>query len=223
MTGIPGILDTFAPGVPTTREPLWWDTAVPVGDNLAVIDFEITKYQKYIPVGGGTIDEAAIMVGGYSAAHRLIAELNSAGWHHFNTAADLVYTNPFGTRYFVNYEFLQHRKWQYRLEVMFMGEGRIDGNPGFSPLHQALWHPNGVPGMAPLQYPIPHLSYKPPLNAGYDQARAAYSRAVAGLQANGLIHAQTCQSTYGTFGYYLPQDATRQLYLKPRVNTRDAK
>lgn len=215
-------LTAEAYGVPAMRRPVYWNTSIPISANLMMVDAFVEEFSRYVPVDS-VIDEAAIMVPSRWHANQLILNMGLDGWEHFNGADDLVFTNPFGTRYVVRYEFLRHPDHDYRLEVMYMGLGLREGGYGFSPLHQALWAPDGVAAITSgaSQFPIPHLSFKAKNRVGDLQPRSAYSRAVAYLQAKGCIHAQTCQSTYGVFGYYLHQDTERQLYIKPRLNTRD--
>jgi hypothetical protein len=218
----PTTLEVYTPDVPLLTRPVYWSTHLPVSVNLNTLQMWVDDYKKWLPVGGVTIDEASVLVPGAWHANMFVDNMKAHGWEHFNTSQDLVYTNPFGTRYFVRYEFLRHKDWDWRLEVMYF-DATKDGTRGFSPLHQALWSPDGVADLRHQgTYPVPHLSFKvPPVN-GEQQPTGAFSRAVGHLQMKGLIHAQTCQSTYGVFGYYIPNNAERQLYLKPRLNLRDA-
>lgn len=209
------LFGTF-PGVPYAKPPRYWDRRLPVAANLNVVKHQMSIYQKKLPEGC-LFDEVAIMVPTLTVLDRVIMELTGAGWKVFNEAADVVYTNPFSTRYTVEYTFLAHRDQSFRLEVMLLGQPASDSDFGFSPLHQALWAPNG---QAPLwedaaEMPIPHLSFKVPTGI-------TFGKCVDMLRDRSFLHAQTCQSTYGVFGYYLHQGAFRQLYVKPRVNTRDA-
>lgn len=230
---LPGNLDTEVEGVPRIMNPVWWDSELEITHNINTIERWMADYERLLPVGC-RIDEAAILTPSPYHANALGDVLRWHDWEKFNSASDLVYTNPFGTRYFVEYSFYRHERKNYRLEVMHMGEGRMDGTAGFSPLHAALWLPNGVaPNTAGYgRYPVPHLSFKPvrkelrqltiiPSETTLQTWGQAYGKAVAHLQEQGCIHAQSCQSTYGRFGYYLPNDAQRQLYIKPRINTRD--
>jgi hypothetical protein len=226
---IPGYLDSTEVSIPPIMQPVAWDTTFGISTNIDVLDVWIEEYSRLL-THDAAIDEAAVMVPSHWHAGQFIDKLTGSGWEHFNSADDLVYTNPFGTRYFVHYDFLRSPEIPWRLEVMTMGEGRLDGARGFSPLHQALWTPDGITRetVGGYRYPVPHLSFKAPRRTILGTAepklqtpQQAYSKAVERLQARGCIHAQTCQSTYGTFGYYLPGDATRQLYIKPRVNLRD--
>lgn len=97
-----------------------------------------------------------------------------------------------------------------------------DGYQGFSPLHAALW-PEGRPNPTAEAFPIPHLSFKPH-SVVFDKfgKQKAGNMALKWVQDKGFLLAQGCQSTYGAFWYLLHQDATRQLYVKPRINLRDA-
>lgn len=221
---LPQNLDGYAKAVPTITHPVYWDTELPVVTNLHVIDRWIGYYASYLPEGD-KIDEAAILVPSLFHRTALALELGRNGWVTFNQARDLVFTSPFGTRYFVKYLFLKNPSRPYRLEIMLMDAGEGDDQPGFSPLHAALWQPNGEAHVSSgaTKFPIPHLSFKPTRLPAGESAGRSYSRAVQYLKDGACIHVQTGQSTYGRFGYYLHQDAQRQIYIKPRVNTRDAR
>jgi hypothetical protein len=142
-------------------------------------------------------------------------------WDYFNAAADTVFTTPFCTRYGVRYRFYRHPQFAYRLEVMTLREG-------FSPLHEALWVAHSGDKRTDRRFPMPHLSYKPERTAKeaggveLETLRRSYGRAVQHLEDNACIHVQSCQSTYGQFGYFIGNDTARQIYIKPRVNLRDA-
>ena len=204
-------------GVPYMREPFYWDRRLTVSANVNAIKGMMWKYVGMLPDPVGGFDEAAIMVPNEAAREHLVRDLMLAGWKVFNRAADLVFTNPFGTRYTVEYVFLKHPQQDWRLEVMLLDRPTKvrDGLTGFSPLHQALWYPNGInPSWEQhAELPVPHLSFKV----------ASYAKVVQHMQDKHFIPAQVCQSSYGQFGYWLHQDATRQLYIKPRANTRDTK
>ena len=211
-------------GVPMASEPLWWDRRIGVAANLNTIGSYMHKYEAMLP-DGCWFDEAAIMVPTKESRRMLASELMFNGWQMFNSAADLVYASPFGTRYVVEYQFFKHPRYTWRLEVMLLGQGaHIDGQPGFSPLHQALWYPNGqTPSWSEhSELPIPHLSFKPPTDMVEAMgAGKAVRQVVDGLRENSFILSQACQSTYGQFWYLLHVEAARQLYVKPRINTRD--
>jgi len=219
---VPAMIDTEVLGVPMPTRPMLWDRDLPVERNVSRLRRWMAAYADRMPSQFTAFDEAAIMVPSPWHVEDLGKDLRGAGWEWFNAASDLVYTNPFGTRYFVEYNFFRMEHVPFRLEVMNMSEGRMDGETGFSPLHAALW-PNGmVPNSAGVRrFPVPHLSFKP---YAYPDAslQRQYSLAVDDLKAKAFIHAQTCQSTYGGFSYWLPNDASVQLYVKPRINVRDA-
>jgi hypothetical protein len=218
------------PNVPRASRPVFWDTTKEVRVNLLRIQTWIAHYNYALP-GGAVIDEAAVLVPSPYLVRKLAGTLAEEGWEMFNTAEDIVYTNPFGTRYFVEYSFMRHPDQPYRLELMTRSTG-YDEEPGFSPLHAAL-----VNAALPDLYPMPHLSFKPGRavlrypsfvseEAGKNLDRLqtwgqAYSSAVQFLKDKACIHAMTCQSTYGTFGYFIGNETARQIYLKPRVNLRD--
>jgi hypothetical protein len=190
-----------------------WDRRLGTAANIHVIEDYMRQYSRYLPESCA-FDEAAIMVPNTDARQGLAAELLMAGWENFNHAADLVFTNPLDTRYAVEYTFFRHPQKPYRLEVMLLGQPTQDGQTGFSPLHQALWHEGKTPPWASqAELPIPHLSYKVPYLTG--------AQAVDRLKDQGFIIAQACQSTYGRFWYTIKNDAKRKIYLKPRVNLRD--
>lgn len=217
MTDVVNKLDLLeaARGVPLACRPLYWDRRLTVKANINTLQTYLHNHNKYLPPEC-FFDEVSVLVPGLGARESLVRDLMGDGWQVFNSATDLVFTNPFGTRYAVGYTFLRHPDFFWRIEVMEMDHKTRDGKYGFSPLHQALWYPEGtVPTWGEwAELPVPHLSFKVP-------NRRAFSGAVDHLREQGFIHAQTCQSTYGVFGYYVHQDAVRQIYVKPRVNVRD--
>jgi hypothetical protein len=216
MMTVPATINALDEKVPSMHPPIYWDRNSSAERNLKMID-GWKNWQEERIGGNRFVDEVSILVPDPVHERLLMMDLRLAGWEVFNVAQDLVYTNPFGTRYFVQYAFLKSPLRQYRLEVMQMGAGVEDGEPGFSPLHASLWRPNGKPEYVhtSTRYPIPHFSYKV-------ADRREYSREVSRLMADqGFLHAQTCQSTYGAFGYYIHSHCPRSVYAKPRVNLRD--
>lgn len=208
-------------GVPFAREPVYWDRRLGVRANVSTIESYFLRYQRDLPAGC-TFDEAAIMVPNPSVRRALTMELERAGWQLFNKATDLVHTNPFGTRYQVEYRFFQHLERSWRIELMLLPDEELSG---MSPLHRALWFPSGeVPTNKNHQtLPIPHLSFKPsPTEVAAVGGPVAVRGCLDHLRAEGYLMAQACQSTYGQFWYLLHNEATRQIYVKPRINTRDA-
>lgn len=205
-------LNEHRAGVPQITRPVYWDRRLGVHTNVHVLNDYMYQYAYALP-NGAAFDEAAIMVPNHSVRNRVIDELREVKWEVFNEAADLVYANPFGTRYTVEYTFLQHPDRAWRLELMMLGRMTKGGEVGFSPLHQALWTPNG---MAPAwedsyELPVPHLSFK-----------AVKPSVCEHMRDQDFILAQACQSTYGVFWYFLAGKTNRQIYIKPRINTRDA-
>lgn len=198
------------PNVPRASRPVFWDTTKAVRANLLWIQTWIAHYQYALP-GGAFVDEAAVLLPSPYLVRKLAGSLAEEGWEMFNTAEDVVYTNPFGTRYFVEYVFLRHPDYAFRLELMTRSTG-YDEEPGFSPLHAAL-----VNAAIPNMYPIPHLSFK------VQGDRRGYGKTIQFLKDKACIHAMSCQSTYGQFGYFIGNETARQIYLKPRLNLRDRK
>lgn len=215
-------------GVPALRHPVYWDRRLPVTDNLDRIDSWRAHYQDRLPAECA-IDEAAILVPNYWHRSQITGQLLDNGWGFVADAQDLVYTSPFGTRYCVEYQFYTRPMMPYRLEVMTLVPD-AEGAYGRSPLHEALWIPGEDQSASGYRYPIPHLSFKPAAlyhetvlsgNALISQRRRSYGRAVQHLRDGACIHAQSCQSTYGHFGYFIGNETQRQIYIKPRVNLRD--
>lgn len=214
------------PNVPDAAYPVWWDMAKHTAENVKEMERWIAYYSEHMPPDT-VVDEVAVLIGP-TLIRRVRHILVTEGWKEFNNAEDVVYTNPFGTRYSVEYNFFRHPAVPWRLEVM-----RLQG--GFSPLHEALMAVEWPLG----KFPVPHLSFKPVrrkvalpalvyAEAGRPNPgpqlqtwRQAYSGAVQYIRDRAGIHAQTCQSTYGAFGYFLGNDCARQIYLKPRINLRD--
>ncbi len=220
MESIDSLYDV-KPGVPVAVEPVWWDTRLPLSANIGTVERYIGLYSPFLPEGA-FIDEASIMVPGQYGMEAVREQLMAGGWRGFNQATDLVFTNPMGTRYIVHYAFFQHPGFPWRIEVMWQGRGTRDQNTGFSPLHQALWYPNGrKPNFENWpELPIPHLSFKPVRTT--EPVNVDGTRALRHVLEQGFVLAQACQSTYGHFWYCLNVNAARQIYLKPRVNVRDA-
>lgn len=208
------------PGVPEQTPPLFWNTGETHQHNLRRINRWMGYYGEKLPPFT-RIDEAAILVPTRYYRNKVTDDLLAEGWQPAGGASDMVHTNPFGTRYMVEYVFLTHPELSWRMEIMMPGQDEND-DAGFSPLHSALEAQaefyNGTD--ARRLFAMPHLSFKPAIDSDTTLQRS-YSLAVQHLQNQGCIHAQTCQSTYGVFGYYLGNDAASTVYLKPRVNMRD--
>lgn len=147
----------------------------------------------------------------YGLIERLVRE---PGFEYFNSSKAEVQTLPFHTAYNVMYHFVR-TPFEYRLEIMHPLY-QESGRGGFSPLHAAMWRPNGAPqGDNARAYPIVHMSYKVPDVAAYEQE-------VLWMQNVHAMAGMYCRSDYGHFSYWLPPHAENLVWLKPRVNTRDA-
>jgi hypothetical protein len=156
----------------------------------------------------------ALLVPSAGHANALIEKLvERPGFEYFNSATDTVDTWPFNTTYRVRYHFVRTTR-SYRLEIMHP-QYATNGN-GFSPLHSAMWRPNGVPAehQDPNFFPMVHVSYKVADDVAYRQECELLALA-------GAVVGQKCKSTYGHFSYWLPPDAQDLVWLKPRVNLRD--
>lgn len=135
------------------------------------------------------------------------------GYEYFNSARGRVTTYPFYTKYAVRYHFVRTPRG-YRLEIMHPSGER---GAGFSPLHAAMWRPNGYPEnhVDPSSYPVVHISYKVP--NGDDNSYLREKEWLGRVADMG----QDCTSEYGQFSYWLPPCADYLVWLKPRVNLRD--
>lgn len=210
-------------GVPAMSLPVYWDADKSADVNMAVLGRYMGKYSDMLP-DGTVFDEAAILVP--SPYHRTVFanDLAVFGWDLFNQAEDLVFTNPFGTRYLVEYWFFQKPGVPYRLEVMMKSVDKND-QAGFSPLHEALQYPTWMNDGIDYNdesrlYPIPHLSFKVKQRA-MQRPMQAYATTVQHMKDHDFLHAMSCQSSYGAFSYWLHNTEQKQIYVKPRVNTRD--
>lgn len=151
------------------------------------------------------IDEVALMFGGQWASNEFInAAVMEAGVTHFNASTDSVVTSPIPSKYTVRYDFLQKIGSAYRVECMAL-------LTGVSPLHSAF-------NVAAEDGPVTiHLSFKTANENAYHQACQQI------LRFGKLPLAQSCKSTYGRFSYWpMPLNDGGSIFLKPRVNTRDA-
>lgn len=150
------------------------------------------------------IDEMAIMFKNPEQLRSFVeAAVRIPGVVLFNTAHDSVHTQPIPGQYDVHYWFLsvpeEYGSW--RIEAMY-------AHPG-SPLHDSLRRQG-----ASDEILMVHASFKCPSEEDYGIANNI-------LQRNGYEPVQKCDSTYGRFSYWRPEEGTRGVYLKPRVNLRD--
>lgn len=162
------------------------------------------------------IDEVAIQVPNRLALLNLIQHLTAVdGLALTNTATDHVETLPLRTCYSVDYAFITGEALRldgthsYRLELMHK-------TVGVSPLHDVLFEAVAEQSAAW----VVHASFKVPTEDEYG---------VVGhrLRDNSYECVQRCDSTYGRFSYWQPLDIdddnkSEFVFLKPRVNTRDA-
>lgn len=158
------------------------------------------------------IDEISLL---FTTPHRAHTWIDTAvrlpGVELFNTARDVVRTEPIRSQYSVHYWFLTvpAAHWSpqpWRIEAMY-------SHPG-SPLHDSVLTPMAASG---ADAGVMHASFK-------CADEEAYATANKVLRDNGYECAQRCQSTYGRFGYWYPMemgDDDIVTALKPRVNLRD--
>ena len=156
-------------------------------------------------------DEIAFFFCNRESASAFVNEcVRTQQWALTNIAEDTVNTQPIRSTYEVGYSFLTdpHEKENFRLEVMQIFDG-------FSPLHGALEAAAHLDGKA--WSPV-HASFK--VSGGVDE----YEACLGVLAAAGCTPALHCASTYGKFSYWNVPDNGEgiELYLKPRINLRDA-
>lgn len=136
--------------------------------------------------------------------------VRSQQWALTNIADDTVHTTPIRSTYEVTYHFLTDPKEEenFRIECMSI----VDG---FSPLHGAIGAAAHLDGRA---WNAVHASFKVP--GGVDEYEACMAR-LGALGCTPVLH---CASTYGKFSYWTVPDNGEgiELYLKPRINLRDA-
>lgn len=157
-----------------------------------------------------SIDEVAMMLpeGEPEATDWLSCMLARVGKEkitYFNRSVSKVQVNSLPSQYSVTYHFFTTAIPGVRLELMRLGNGH-------SPLH-ALYN---LPGERGRDACVVHASFKV-----IDVAE--YRRVLAHLQSEDWVCGQDCTSDYGLFSYWRkPGDEESLLWLKPRVNLRDA-
>lgn len=153
-----------------------------------------------------TVDEMAVYFPDRDLLVTFMAQAAQRGWRLFNFAEDNVVTRPIIGTYAVEYWFMEHEDYDYRLELMTIPEG-------FSPYHASLLEACRL-HHAPAS--IVHASFKV-----LDEE--SYGAAVVGLRKAEYELAQHCESTYGRFSYFVRYEADlARPALKPRLNVRDA-
>lgn len=156
-------------------------------------------------LGGNTvIDEMALMFHEYTSLFRFLTQaVQRPGVELFNHAQDMVDTSPIMARYTAQYWFLHSGMGAWRIEALLQD--------GASPLHRSLQVDAEVGGMI-----IVHASFKCADEMEYGTARHT-------LRGAGWEELQRCDSAYGRFSYWTnPDERYYGVYLKPRVNLRDA-
>lgn len=174
---------------------------------LPVWDEEVNRAQQALRSWGidVVIDEVAVIVPDANmAAVYVFDAVKVDGVEHFNADEDSVAVQPFQSEYRVRYDFLRIEGKPYRVEVMHMTDG-------ISPLHASMYL-ESAQSNAPVTI---HLSFKCADEAEYHAMCDRLERVAR------MHEAQSCESSYGLFSYWRT-DFT-DLYIKPRVNKRDAK
>lgn len=162
--------------------------------------------EDVVNMEGAFVDEVALMFGSTAARQRFLDRaVQHPDIEHFNADEDWVSTSPISSRYRVRYDFLRIKGKQFRLECMEVLQG-------VSPLHAVV--DSGIVGDYPATV---HVSFKVANRHDY--------KAIAGsLEEAGAVWAQGCLSTYGIFSYWsVEEPGLENVYVKPRVNVRDAK
>ena len=182
------------------------------GDMLVGWDVGVERLQKAVLDSVGiviAIDEVAVMFPNEKAMwHWIIKRVQDPKVKVFNAAQDHVHCQPMPSDYSVQYVFMEVEERQYRIEAMHILNG-------VSPLHSALLERNrDVPHPHAVEV---HYSFK-------CHNIQDYNEFMSGLEAHEWRGVQFCESTYGRFSYWRPNDPEvwpYEVYLKPRVNTRD--
>lgn len=178
-----------------------------IDNSREIMNIEASLMGKSLDVA---IDEVALLTMDHQHWTRCTQWLFEGGWDHFNTASDIVHTEPFGVDYEVEYAFFRRADTRWRVELMHTP---YDGVNGYSPLHMALRAQHFLsPEAGYFQLPVVHLSYKVLTEGDLESEEER-------LQKHGYLHGQSCRSTYGWFSYW--RKGIVDPYVKPRVNTRD--
>lgn len=174
-----------------------------------VLDQEVRRMGKDLDC---SFDEVALLTHGDDHWHDAKKLLRKEEWENFNNAQDTVHTEPFGLSYRVRYAFFRHPEVRWRVELMQAHNG---GMRGYSPLHVALATQYDFErGHSESMLPVVHLSYKVLTEGDFEREEER-------LTMRNYLHGQSCRSTYGRFSYW--RQGITGLYVKPRVNLRDAK
>lgn len=192
----------------------------------------IAAYQEWMENTHGCylqIDEVSLLFFDAEHVFNFITQaVGEEGVWLSQTASDQVHVDPVRSRYNVHYWFLNHTDKPYRLELMLK-----DGN-GLSPVHDQLRFDmmrqahreaeesgdDQFPDVHPIKAPVVvHLSFKAPSQPDYQLVNNGFN------ENEDCEFVQFCRSSYGQFAYWRVNDLwdnVSAVYLKPRVNLRDA-
>lgn len=183
-----------------------WDFQV---KSIALWAKEIDVVEQVLVTCGITdrsIDEIALLFPNEAASnHWIMDAILVDGVEHFNASWDRVRTQPFENEYRVRYDFLRFEGYDFRVEAMRLPYEEV------SPLHAPLRQESERHDM-----PVPvHLSFK-------CHSEEEFNDVAERLSAHDDFWlAQACTSDYGVFTYWRHPDC--DLYIKPRMNQRDAR
>lgn len=181
----------------------------PIRQLVERVEPSVRFYSKWLEEMGlnSHVDEVAVMFNRDEEKYGwLKGALAESSVLAFNHAVDHVHTSPIESDYDVEYTFLQHNLFKWRIEAMHITRGH-------SPLHHSL-NANRVGGTH-----VVHVSFK-------CNTVREWRHAVETLN-NEAQMVQMCSSDYGRFGYWKIDEqylgrGVEPLYVKPRLNERDA-
>jgi hypothetical protein len=183
-----------------TALPGWLPRIQKANEYLAKLSRDMGRHPQF------RIDEIALMFQHPQAlwtfVEKAVAEPEVV---MFNTSDDNVVTGPIESKYNVSYWFLNVRDQGFRVECMHI-------NYGFSPVHMAEIYRMQNDRDMPVAF---HLSFK-------CNDMKEYLEVMRQMEVDELDLVQSCTSDYGSFSYFNAREQGVGLYLKPRVNVRDA-
>jgi len=159
--------------------------------------------------GACSIDEVALLLpegkNGDEWFQCMLGRVGHRGISYFNRDTDVVQCQPLPSEYDVEYYFFS-TDVGVRLELLCL-------RGGYSPLHD-LYRRSGQASSNNAD--VVHVSFKV-------ANEAVLKGTYAELHEAGWLLGQDCTSRYGRFGYWRkPGEEGPMLWLKPRVNLRDA-
>lgn len=176
------------------------------GQELVALHEMTEEVNDWLDSGGNgwPVDEVALIMDGRTTAGPVLSSMvSNQGVEYFNNAVDTVTAWPFGCRYRPEYHFLR-TPYPWRIELLRLPDG---GSPVHVPY--ATQENTAKSGLM-----LVHFSFK---CADEDE----YNEAVGWLAGRANL-AQSCESTYGRFGYWrTPLFGDLMAYVKPRINLRD--